>query len=184
MSDLTCLQCREPFPAPSPPRRGRKPSYCSDACRKAKAVDSSRAYYQERAAERRFFGWCLDCPEGAHQDAIDGTNYCLHHTARRAATSLKHGLARYGLTETEYESLYERQEGRCAICGDSENGRRLSVDHDLACCNGDRSCGSCVRGLLCTPCNAAIGLLRDRPDLMAAAAEYVTRDRSSVEAMT
>lgn len=51
----------------------------------------------------------------------------------------------------------------------------LTVDHDHACCPGDRSCGRCVRGLICQRCNAALGMLHD--DLAAAQglAEYLQR---------
>jgi hypothetical protein len=36
----------------------------------------------------------------------------------------------YGITCDDWWELFERQGGRCAICGQPEKGRRLVVDHD------------------------------------------------------
>lgn len=106
--------------------------------------------------------------------------------------ALKANLKRmYGLTLEQYEVLYERQRGVCAICskaivraynidsagqrGPKRHGAR--VDHDRACCPGNRSCGRCVRGLLCPQCVTGLGQLRHRADLLRLALEYVTRPR-------
>src|SRR5262245_30768892 len=56
----------------------------------------------------------------------------------------------YKLTQSEYERMVREQRGRCACCG---RARSLVVDHD-------HETGR-VRGLLCTPCNSAIGSLGD-----------------------
>jgi hypothetical protein len=76
-------------------------------------------------------------------------------------------LAQYGLTPEQYDEIFARQGGRCAICGTTENGKRkyLSVDHD-------HETGQ-VRGLLCGRCNWGIGLLNDDPGIMLRAASYV-----------
>jgi hypothetical protein len=68
----------------------------------------------------------------------------------------KHDLQyRYKLSVEDYDRMFEEQGGRCDICNKPPNGTRLSVDHDHACCEV-RSCGECVRGLLCIGCNRGL----------------------------
>jgi len=65
-------------------------------------------------------------------------------------------LRGYGLTVEHYDAMMRVQFGRCAVCHTDENGgREFSVDHDHDCCpERERSCGRCVRALLCLHCNA------------------------------
>ena len=73
----------------------------------------------------------------------------------------------HGLTIEAHQSLFEAQNGVCAICKLSEGAlnpntglpRHLSIDHDHRCCPGRSSCGKCVRGLLCHKCNSALGVI-------------------------
>jgi hypothetical protein len=75
-------------------------------------------------------------------------------------------VARYGITGDQYDQMYAAQDGKCRICGLAPGaGRRLAVDHSHA--TGQ------VRQLLCSNCNTALGLFKDDPDLMIAAARYV-----------
>ena len=67
-----------------------------------------------------------------------------------------HLRKQYGITIGEYERIMEQQGGCCAIC---RREGRLVVDHDHSCCSGKRTCGKCVRGLLCFRCNYGIGYL-------------------------
>lgn len=87
----------------------------------------------------------------------------------------KHRLHLYGISLAQYDALLLKQSGGCAICGEQcSSGRRLAVDHDHACCPGMKTCGKCVRGLLCGQCNQGIGKLRDSPRLLVNAIAYLT----------
>jgi hypothetical protein len=58
----------------------------------------------------------------------------------------------YGISSEVYERLFQFQGSKCAICGrEKPNGRftKMYVDH---CHNTGR-----IRGLLCHPCNWAVG---------------------------
>jgi hypothetical protein len=68
----------------------------------------------------------------------------------------------YGMTSDDYDSLLASQGGVCARCGTDDprdKHNRFHVDHDHACCAGEKSCGKCVRGLLCSFCNTQLGAI-------------------------
>jgi hypothetical protein len=95
-----------------------------------------------------------------------------------------YNLARFSLSLEDFVGMMESQGGGCAICGGANaNGKALSVDHDHACCTGDRSCGECVRGLLCSSCNFAVGYMRDDPARLRAAATYIEAARIEAVSM-
>ncbi|WP_406514779.1 endonuclease domain-containing protein [Streptomyces sp. NBC_00499] len=64
-------------------------------------------------------------------------------------------LSHYNVTREFLDLLLRFQGGSCAVCGKSDVGKRsMDLDHDHACCSGGRSCGACVRALVCNNCNA------------------------------
>ena len=85
----------------------------------------------------------------------------------------------YGITLEQYNAMAAKQGGGCAVCGQSPRGtglnqKRLHVDHDHSCCSGKKkTCGRCLRGLLCSNCNIAMGLLNDDPEKLRALASYL-----------
>ncbi len=80
----------------------------------------------------------------------------------------------YGMTLEEYTELLLSQNGVCAVCRQPETALRrgtiksLDVDHDHA--TGE------IRGLLCSACNTALGMLKDDPLRIRALASYVERE--------
>jgi hypothetical protein len=79
----------------------------------------------------------------------------------------------YGITIEEYDALLEKQDGKCVGCLVSPTNKRFAVDHDHSCCPGRKSCGRCVRGLLCSSCNTALGLLKENEDTIARLLVYM-----------
>lgn len=75
----------------------------------------------------------------------------------------------YGLTLTDYDALYKQQNGLCKICqannAKNKGHKHLYVDH----CHKT----GIIRGLLCFPCNSAIGQLEDNVENMKRAIEYL-----------
>jgi len=76
---------------------------------------------------------------------------------------------RYKIPEAVYKEMLKNG---CEVCGSFQ---RLSVDHDHSCCPGSFTCGKCVRGLLCTKCNSAEGMLDGDPEKARKLADYMTR---------
>ncbi|MGW4043325.1 endonuclease domain-containing protein [Streptomyces sp. NPDC004721] len=74
--------------------------------------------------------------------------YCKTCNAERVR------LGHYNVTKEFLDLLLRFQKGRCAVCGVVDSGdKAMHIDHDHACCPGRRSCGECVRGLVCNNCN-------------------------------
>ena len=71
------------------------------------------------------------------------------------------------------QRLNELLGSNCEICG--AKPETPCIDHDHTCCPGDRSCGECVRGLLCSNCNAGLGQFRDSQEALRGAVEYLDR---------
>jgi hypothetical protein len=73
----------------------------------------------------------------------------------------------YDISLKEYEQLFIKQHGVCAICHQppTEEKPFLVVDHDHK--------TEKVRGLLCNNCNVGIGNLRDSLIIVSAAARYL-----------
>ena len=125
--------------------------------RLARCKDCMNVYYRERYA--------------ANSEAARKYQRDRNASSDGFSTKLRR---EYGITIADYNAMLDRQLGKCFICREScASGKRLSVDHDHRCCSGARSCGNCVRGLLCRDCNIALGKLRDDPAIVRAAAEYL-----------
>lgn len=113
---------------------------------------------------------CLDClKEGvttvrktSGKPLLCATHRRARRFNRRTYNHDKHINETYNLTTDKYLAIYEAQGGRCAICRRATGvKRKLSVDHDHACCSGPISCGRCIRSLLCSSCNKLLGHIRD-----------------------
>jgi len=85
----------------------------------------------------------------------------------------------YCLTPETFAEILESQGNACAICRTTTPGgeRSWHIDHDHACCSTIRTCGKCVRGILCSHCNTRLAWFERRGP---AAAAYLEKYASSV----
>jgi hypothetical protein len=75
----------------------------------------------------------------------------------------------YNLTRWQWQAIFERQRGRCAICGISQEdlGYTLEIDYD-------HNTGK-VRGLLCKKCNLGIGMFGEDVENINKAIRYLEK---------
>jgi len=142
------------------PRHGTSTGYANYRCRCA----DCRAWNagQQRKQRAKYPEW--------HR------NYHREWYARHPAAARRDKVLRkYGLSLDRYDALLLSQDGACAICRKLAKDF-LQVDHDHQCCQGQRSCGRCIRGLLCRTCNTAIGLFHDDRQIIQRVLSYLARE--------
>ena len=122
---------------------------------------------------------CMVCRRKKHLENPEkkiihrkGTSNWYYNNPEKAKTQR---LRKYGITLDEYNSMREKQDYCCAVCGrhedDVEQGRAtssstsLQVDH----CHDTQK----IRGLLCTNCNTMLGKAKDDVSVLEAAITYL-----------
>lgn len=108
---------------------------------------------------------CVECHREYQNDSHHKHKHKRPHDYEKDKDSkLKRA---YGIGYAEYLTMFEAQNGCCAICGTDDTGGRKAfhVDH----CHDTGK----VRGLLCGNCNSGIGNLRDDVGLLRRAIDYL-----------
>lgn len=152
---LSCLHCQKEFKVDQYRRNTAK--YCSRSC-EMKYINT-QARIQSWSREYKM---CKKCKTSRFPH--EGKGLC------KKCYSRKNKYAnRYGLSIEEFEAFEIQQNGRCNICNQvpvpDTLGRTLNIDHD-------HITGK-IRGLLCSPCNTALGLLKDNIDYLHSAIKYL-----------
>lgn len=79
---------------------------------------------------------------------------------------------RYGLSDEDWQRMWDAQSGLCASCADpldANDPHGCNIDH----CHDSGG----VRGLLCLPCNLALGHLKDDEQRILALLDYLRSSR-------
>ncbi|MEJ7873163.1 MAG: endonuclease VII domain-containing protein [Rubrobacteraceae bacterium] len=120
----------------------------SKRCPECGQTKSVKEFYRQRSSSGRFAAYCKPCD--------------VQKTGRSARKR------KYGVAVAEYDDLLLKQDGRCAICKRLPYTKKgLVVDH----CHQTGA----IRGILCSRCNSALGMLDDSPALLERALEYLTQ---------
>jgi hypothetical protein len=161
--------------------RCRKPAFCRGLCR----TDYDRQYRNRALPPRQLalpisghsltnvdreakIADCFTCGVGVRIRLRNRGAQCTRSGRNRGPTARRReNLRRFGLGVEDYDAMLMHQDGGCAICRrPPDPSRRLAVDH----CHATGR----VRGLLCGTCNTALGQMRDDPELLRRAIEYLT----------
>lgn len=174
-----CEQCGDHYTPTMSAQR-----YCSNSCNekvhRVKRYTPPTVYKQspgQRAARAastvatlsKTVRICTGCGDSFIPET-PGQRYCsglCSEKVRKSKSYVKNKSPQY-LVPGEYAQRLETQGGGCAVCQRPPNGRKLCVDHDHR--------TGVVRGLLCSTCNTAIGLLQDDYATVVNAARYLLPD--------
>lgn len=129
---------------------------------KACNLAAKKARYDSASAVARVKQWRVDNPE---RSAAYQSEYRNRPERKRAMRDLYYRRT-FGMTADDVDAMIEAQGGCCAIC--ERQPERLGawhVDHD-------HKTGR-IRGVLCSRCNHAIGLLQEDRVLIERAAAYL-----------
>jgi hypothetical protein len=117
-------------------------------------------------------------PPVSHAECRDSPAYAAARRdyARRYYHANRDRVRSHGLLPSEKSAALKRIGWKCEVCAEPfVDIADAKVDHDHACCPGKQSCGQCIRGFLCGPCNSALGHARDSPATLRALADYLER---------
>ncbi|MEU3772381.1 endonuclease domain-containing protein [Streptomyces sp. NPDC032472] len=156
--------------------------YCSshyNQLRKHGSTDRPIGEYRSSKRKTNESGerYCSSCSLWLHVDEFPTRNG--NRELRSAYCRMCHTLRRHNITRADYNRILSCQDFKCAVCGAQTSdslGRSFHVDHDHSCCNQPvGSCGRCIRGLLCSSCNKAAGMLGDSAERALALSNYLRR---------
>lgn len=156
---------------PDDPRHGTETGYGNFGCR----CEPCREAGKRRSQRKRAKG--LEEGDSRHGTTNGYQNFgcrCAPCTAAQAlaarsnpATKDRHLRSKYGISSDQWESLWESQDRRCAVCAAEwvEGAREFHVDHDHV--------TGRVRAILCHGCNVSLGFLGESPERIRALADYI-----------
>lgn len=129
----------------------KKPPHCS-SCGE---TDIAKFYVDKNGVRTNKV--CRECHKTKCKERWHGRSWL----DRWASRNYKYGVSKEFLLNT-----YEAQGGKCKICGaEPKTQRGLHVDH----CHKT----GVVRGLLCHGCNTGIGAMKENPEILQNAIDYL-----------
>ena len=127
-------------------------------------IEKSLGHFNNNKSARDGKQWqCKECHKKNwnHRKYSEAGKQYYQNNKEKSAERQRRRL--YNLNQEEYNEILKAQNYGCAICGynPKEKEKSLGVDHDHSCCPGKKSCGKCIRGLLCDNHNKTLGLIKE-----------------------
>lgn len=139
-------------------------------CSKCREYQGRENFYNNKRVKDGLNGQCKTCTKAYWQ---------IPHVKARANNLKKEWMRRqpydkavrrdinlkknYGITQVQYDEMYQSQNGKCRIC--QKPHEKLFVDHNH---KKDK-----VRGLLCHYCNLMIGHAFENPETLRSGITYL-----------
>ena len=135
-------------------------------CTKCHTVKPMSEFPVDRYKSSGYSPSCKDCRNKYRRDnrarlSIQEKKYWENNPDKKLAKIRRRQARFYGMSYEEYEAALKTE---CEICGKKDD---LAIDH----CHDSGK----VRGVLCRPCNRAIGMLGDDFDRVQSAANYLKK---------
>lgn len=147
------------------------------------AFEQGRVMYKAKERHKqdteRGVRTCKSCGEEKPLDSYPRHSSCYGGVSRtcRGCKTNKSRERRYGVNAADYDKMFQRQGGKCAICGTTNPATHQSKGGKSSFCVDHCHETGKVRGLLCGYCNTGIGKLRDDPDILRKAAQYIEENK-------
>ena len=133
-----------------------------------KRISRHDPWYEAHAEEQREYArqYRADHPEYLKRNADKAKAARLADPLYFKAREFAREMKKYGTTVEWYRDKLIEQSGICALCKHLSHHhgtiQRLQVDHNHDCCDlHTKSCGECLRGLLCADCNIRLAPVED-----------------------
>ena len=127
-----------------------------------------REYWRKNKAKKQAYNKRYWLANREREIARGKANYLANRDARLSYMQGWRLKTLWGLSQADYDTMLEQQEGVCFLCKQKNRYKtahvKLAVDHD--------HCTGKIRGLLCNRCNLCLGWFEDlRPQIL----EYLKR---------
>jgi len=134
-------------------------------CNKCNLVkDLTVGFYKRPCSKDGYENTCIECRRSANAKAHK-QRYCPDRRRNQ------HLQKKYLINDAIYQHMLLMQNFKCAICDSDSPGKAtdkyFAVDH----CHKTGS----VRGLLCHPCNTALGSFKDNTQSLKRAIDYLEK---------
>lgn len=135
---------------------------------------SDNSFYKSSTNKDGLAIYCRDCDRERNKKYREShPDYAKEYRSRNIEKARARGRdvlmkRKYGIDYSEFIAMSNKQNNKCAICGnDLDMGKLTHVDHD-------HKTGK-VRGILCRNCNHGLGNFMDDISLMAKAIDYLRK---------
>lgn len=129
---------------------GEKERAKEKKCSICKNTKPAAEFYLSNTNRDGLHGWCKDCSD---------------------KRTTENARKRLGVTPEKFEFMLKEQGGVCAIC------KKPDFCNKAPCVDHDHKTGE-VRGVLCSACNTAIGMMNDDTKILANAIIYLDLSKS------